>query len=328
MHRINLTNVVLLSLLACCTAEPARSQSGVQHSFTKDGEALTADRWLSFTVDLNTLQIGTENKAARMGDMQGDAMLGSEGGSGGYGMGGMGMGGYSGGEMVDPDARRAAAASKRSTTVHAFVFDSEVTESGRTRIEVLTRRPKPKNARMGGMGMGGEGGMDMGGMGEGGMGMGGMGMGMGGMSEMGMSNNYGHGEFTTLENYLASVRPSKKSADAASLDVWNKKAAELIRSSVQLVIWKGDAIRSLKSEESSREQADATETLLRELLGEEYDSQLTRQQFELTSLQDRLKQLETEIKRRRQAKDRVVDVQLGKLVLEAQGIIGEGISRY
>ena len=77
MHRINLTNVVLLSLVACCTAEPARSQSGVQHSFTKDGEALTADRWLSFTVDLNTLQIGTENKAARMGDMQGDAMLGS-----------------------------------------------------------------------------------------------------------------------------------------------------------------------------------------------------------------------------------------------------------
>ncbi len=288
--------------------------------FTKDGEPYPAKRLKKFSIDRNTLQItNVEDHRPMRGmgmGMDGGMGMGEGGydGMGGMGMGsmgGMGMGSMGGGGMGGPGA-----GAPPTETVYAFVFDGEVVD-GRSKIEVLT---PIKDKAPGGMymEMGAEGYGDMGSMMGSGM-EGAMGGGMGGMS-----SSFRIGRLVSLESVSEALKIATKT-NSKAVPFWNKETAKLVGDSVRLHIWKHDAIRDLKSSDSSAEQNAATEELLRELLSEEYDGQLSRQQLELKRLQERLKNVESEIVRRRQAKDRVVEVQLGKIVLESQGILGEGL---
>ena len=295
------------------TGASNRQKSGKE--FTLDGVLLTASRVRSFMVNVTTLQIQPANDygsmEAGMGGMEGGMaegdMAGGEGMGGGMG-GGMGMGGAMGG----------------------------------------------MSGGMGGMGgfAGGQGsgygsgmGMEMGGMGMGGMsgpgGMAGLG-GLGGMSDMRavvafimddeqiagrtrieiLAPQGARGNYVRLEN-LPAAKSSKARADKKAAPLWKPAEAKLIKDTISLKIWKEDALRTLKAEEGRGEQAVASEKLLRAVLSEEYDGQLARQQFELARLQERLKRIQEEFTRRQQAKDRVIDVQLGKIILEAQGILGD-----
>ena len=65
------------------------------------------------------------------------------------------------------------------------------------------------------------------------------------------------------------------------------------------------------------------EDYLKQLLTEEYETQLARQSIEVETIERRIAELKDEIARRRAAKDRVIDVQLGRIVLEAQGLLGK-----
>ena len=261
--------------------------------FTVDGVLLTASRVRSFTVSVSTLQIQPANRSGGLGATMG-------------GMGGM-DGGY--GDMGGGDG-----------------YGGGMDGAG------------------GGAGMSGGGdSMGMGGMGMGGMSGGmGMGSGMGGMSDMRvvvafimdeekiagrtrievLAPQGSQGNYVRLEA-LSGARQSKGKVDKKASPLWSPAAAKLIKETISLKIWKEDAIKTLKAEEGKGEQAVASEKLLKDLLSEEYDTQLERQHFELVRLEERLKRIQDEFTRRKQAKDRVIDVQLGKIILEAQGILGD-----
>jgi hypothetical protein len=280
--------------------------SGSGKEFALDGVLLTASRVRSFTVNVSTLQIHQ----------------GMMGGMGGMGMGSMGgMGGMMGGGM-DGGYGGAGEAGGEGSDGYGGMVGGMGAPGG------------------GGM-QGGEGGMGMGG-GMGGM-SGGMGMGsMGGMSDMRvvvafimddekvagrtrievLAPQGSQGNYVRLES-LSGARPSKAKADKKAPPLWSPGAAKLIKDTICLMIWKEDAIKTLKNEEGKGEQAAASEKLLKEVLSEEYDTQLERQRFELVRLEERLKRIQDEFTRRKQAKDRVIDVQLGKIILEAQGILGD-----
>lgn len=65
------------------------------------------------------------------------------------------------------------------------------------------------------------------------------------------------------------------------------------------------------------------EESLRRVLTHEYQTGLARQEFQVKQIQARVKALSGEIARRRQAQQRVIDVKLGQIVLEAQGLLGK-----
>ena len=288
--------------------------SGSGKEFALDGVLLTASRVRSFTVNVSTLQIH-------------QGMMGGMGGMGGMGMGMGSMGGMMGGGMDGGYGGAGEAGGEGSSGYGGM--DSAPGGGGMQGGE-------------GGMGMGGGGGgMGMGG-GMGGM-SGGMGMGsMGGMSDMRvvvafimddekvagrtrievLAPQGSQGNYVRLES-LSGARPSKAKADKKAPPLWSPGAAKLIKDTICLMIWKEDAIKTLKNEEGKGEQAAASEKLLKEVLSEEYDTQLERQRFELVRLEERLKRIQDEFTRRKQAKDRVIDVQLGKIILEAQGILGD-----
>ena len=243
-----------------------------------------------------------------------------------------------------------------------FILDGVSLTASRVRsytVSVSTLQIQPLN-QVGGMGDGPGGMMSgmAGGMGGGRMGMRGGG-GMGGMdggmdSGMGMDSSMGEmsdmrvviafimdheqiagrtrieviapqgsqGNYVRLEA-LSAARPTKSKTEKKASLVWSPATAKLIKDTISLKIWKEDAIKTLKAEEGKGEQAAASEKLLKAVLSEEYDAQLARQQFELARLQERLTRIHEEFTRRQQAKDRVIDVQLGKIILEAQGILGD-----
>ena len=107
-----------------------------------------------------------------------------------------------------------------------------------------------------------------------------------------------------------------------------KASARLSQSEIKLVtdiicqtIWKADVVKALFASKGQGESATEHEKLLKQLLAKQYDTQLARQEMEAESIKRRLELLVDELKRRRLAKDRVVDVQLGRLILDAQGLL-------
>ena len=219
-----------------------------------------------------------------------------------------------------------------------FILDGVSLTASRVRsytVSVSTLQIQPLN-RVGGMGDG-PGGMDSGR--DSGMGMDSS---MGEMSDMRVVIAFimdheqiagrtrieviapqgSQGNYVRLEA-LSAARPSKSKTEKKASLVWSPATAKLIKDTISLKIWKEDAIKTLKAEEGKGEQAAASEKLLKAVLSEEYDAQLARQQFELARLQERLTRIHEEFTRRQQAKDRVIDVQLGKIILEAQGILGD-----
>ncbi len=184
---------------------------------------------------------------------------------------------------------------------------------------------------MGSGGMGGAmgGGMSMSGMGggmDGGMG-GGMGMGMpGGMSGMaGMSNS----ELTNLRGKITIV-PLEESQSAMSstpasesIKPFSKAQLKNLADLVQLDCWIDAQLTTLRTVRKDAEKFKETEAVLKGLLSQEYELQLSKQRDDIERLSEKLKMLQSELERRMSAQERVIDVQLGQLILEAQGLIGE-----
>lgn len=226
--------------------------------------------------------------------------------SGGYGMGMMSgsTAGYDASRTAGSDG--AAANDQRSPikfTFHAFIIDepeSPVNEDDNhpTRATIKVAIPVPPQQ------LGSEGGIF------------GMGMGMGGgeMAEMGgvrMAPFPLYGEIDQLP------------ADPKSLldQTYGHEALKSIAHLIRLDVWIDDARTALREKRNDAKAFAAVETQLKELLSEEYDALLAKQRADAELLRKRLAKLQVDLERRAGAKDRVVEVQLGKLVLEAQGLL-------
>ncbi len=264
--------------------------------------------------------------AGGMMDMMGGAggMMGGYGammGGGGYGgggmMGGEDMVGMGGGMMAGPRAQvddSTPSQRTRTITILAFVLD-ERQEDGRAKIELLTLLPSNLHEQ----GNGGYGGGEyVGGM----MGDMAMGGGYGGGSERSAATPMHIGTYIRLSE-LADRNVSITPADARLAP----EEYQIVSQLCQLKIWKADAVAALQSNANPAEDPQANtlaekEQHLKQLLTEEFDVQLARQELEVRTIEQRTAALKQEIERRRQAKDRVIDVQLGRIVLEAQGLLG------
>ena len=192
--------------------------------------------------------------------------------------------------------------------IDAYIFDDEKVND-RTRIELMVMQPnKPEGSANGSGGMAGIIGGYEGGMGSGGSG----GYDSGGYGGMGDE------KFPT-----PSLQPfaSLSKQDSKDLAALHQDEIKVVSDILCQSIWKGDAVKALFESKGQGELASENEKLLKQLLNEQYDTQLARQEMEAESIKQRLDQLLDELKRRKLAKDRVVDVQLGRLMLDAQGLL-------
>lgn len=98
-----------------------------------------------------------------------------------------------------------------------------------------------------------------------------------------------------------------------------KNLADMVR----LDCWIEDELQVLRTAGGDAEKLKSSERVLKELLNEEYELQLEKQKEDFERLSEKLKSLQAELARRTSAQERVVEVQLGQLILEAQGLIGE-----
>ena len=238
-----------------------------------------------------------------MGSYGGDGMYGAEAGGGAM-MGGPGMVGFPGGASGGSRPRRADTV--RSLNINAYVFDQP---DSRSKIELcvpLTQAipPSPVAGNMGyGMaaGYGGEGGM-----------MGGM---MGGEDMVAPTP-------PVMVRFETLAEPQEPTTGAKRVLVERAEVAivaEVIRQS----IWKQELVQALNRHKRDSQRLGQLEQELQAVLTEEYDTQLARQELEISRIELRTVQLRDELARRRSAKQRVVDVQLGRIVLEAQGLLGQ-----
>ncbi len=199
---------------------------------------------------------------------------------------------------------------------------------------------------MGGMGMGGEGGYGGGtGIESGGMGLGsGMeggaggssggapqprlvlheeGMEGGGMGGMGMGGMMGGTMQSPARCYvpLATLAQAKQQT-GAKLQL-PQQEVEVVSSVIRQNITRRQLVESLHRDLSDTVAVEKIEVRLKQLLAEEYDTQLKRQELEISEIEKRASELRQELGRRKNAKNRVVDVQLGRIILEAQGLLGK-----
>lgn len=207
----------------------------------------------------------------------------------------------------------------------------------------------------GGPGMGGGYGGEGGGMGGPGMGAGGYGGGgyggddgMGGYGGPGMSGSGMGGGRTTARShrmyaavyggsptepariYVLSPEKGKQGKDyvvvAWNTEQFTQSAAEkeemaIVVDMIKQSIWKDDAVAAIQTPELDEEDVSKRESLLRQVLTDQYDTQLQRQEHEMHRIEARIAKLRKELLRRKAAKKRVVDVKLGRIVLEAQGLL-------
>ncbi len=244
------------------------------------------------------------------GDMSGGMSGGMYGDmSGGmYGGGEVGSAGMMGGSSTSNGSPRT-----RIISIHAYILEVDQ-ENNRTKIELLTQPPANAAQAQAFPGMpGGSGGAA--GM-PGGMGSGGSMM-AAGMSGAMSGGGAGMGYVPRLVRLATLVGEGTGTSDKLSM---SQAEYMIVANTIMQKIWKADAVKQLNAEQGN---AAETESSLKQLLTEEYDTQLARQEIEIESIQQRITKLKDEITRRRAAKERVIDVQLGRIVLEAQGLLGK-----
>ncbi len=125
--------------------------------------------------------------------------------------------------------------------------------------------------------------------------------------------------------------PRKKRSDAAycvaeNLEVFAKTDTEkdeldIVVDMIQESVWKEELVDAIRTPGLPDAAVTARETQLRKILTSQYDTQLRRQEHEVRQIESRVAALRNELQRRKAAKDRVVDVKLGRIVLEAQGLL-------
>lgn len=176
----------------------------------------------------------------------------------------------------------------------------------------------------GGMGAPGAGMVGMSGMGSGGGGMmgGGMGGGLSGgmMMPGGAMGGMGQPMLVIVPLEECRVPTYGRASSEPKLTVGElHNLAELVR----VDCWIEGELATLRSARQDAEKFKAAESSLKELLSKEYELQLGKQREDIERLNEKLKALQSELARRASAQERVVEVQLGQLILEAQGLIGE-----
>ncbi len=284
----------------------------------------TASRFTSFTYQLASLKpkengpgtsggyggvggYGAESGGYGREGGYGGGMIGGDGaesgayGGGAYGGGAYGAGGYAGGGygggMMGPGGAKGMKP-QPVIGIYAYVFDN-AQENNRTKIELLIQPPlgsqKLKTVApdgdanpFGGPGAGAGAGM------------------MGGMANVPrlvrLSSLVGEPTDPTEKIHLSQAEFA------------------IVSQTILQKIWKADAVKKLNADKGNSPEA---EQFLKQLLTEEYETQLARQEIEVAAIQQQVTELKDEIVRRRTAKDRVIDVQLGQIVLESQGLLGK-----
>ncbi len=243
---------------------------------------------------------------------------GSGGGMGGYGgEGGMAYGyGAAGGNGGAPGMSGTPTTLKPIIPIYAFIFDKEQ-EDNRTKIELLTNPPtqSQKSISAGGPAAG-----DAGGFGaEGQPGANPFGAASGGETDMGGGGGMpgGMGQVPRYVRLSSLVGEPTGPNDKNRL---TQAEYEIVSKTILQQIWLADAEKKLNA---AKGNLAGMEDYLKQLLTEEYETQLARQSIEVETIERRIAELKDEIARRRAAKDRVIDVQLGRIVLEAQGLLGK-----
>ena len=220
----------------------------------------------------------------------------TNGGMGGYGLAAMAGSGSlaaassgpaEGGSSLDP--------SPVVLNLVAYIFDQEV-DAGHSRIEIVTWPTAEQLAALNERGQQMAGGYGAGGF-SGGMMLGGPQL-----------------EIIRLSSL---VRGPKTPAGVGLLTA---DELQIVEKTIKLEIWIGDTIRQLQRERGASTQ---TQQRLQQLMTEAFQNQLARQELEVETILTRASQLKQEISRRRDAEQRVVDVQVERMVLEAQGLLGE-----
>lgn len=253
------------------------------------------------------------------GYMGGYGGMSGDGGAGGYG--GEMMGGYGGG----PRSRsRRASKQAPEIVVYAYIFDDN-RDAGAARIDLVTYLDGNSQGYMGfgdeGLGASSGGGYGPGGEGEG--------YGPGGGSGYGTEGGYGGagagmGESQAyLPKYVDLKTLSEEKTGRRTLNTQRLQSEEysIIAATMRQLVWKADVIQAIHRDMAKPDQLVKLEKKLRQLLSDQYETQLERQALEVQRIERKVNQLKEEMARRRNAKARVVDVQLGRIVLEAQGLL-------
>ena len=80
------------------------------------------------------------------------------------------------------------------------------------------------------------------------------------------------------------------------------------------------AIEAMKNAEGDSEQREA-ESKVRELLEEQYRAFLVENEQQIEQLQQRLNNLKDQLDRRRRAQDKMVDLEMKRVVNESEGLV-------
>jgi hypothetical protein len=98
---------------------------------------------------------------------------------------------------------------------------------------------------------------------------------------------------------------------------------DLLNDLIIQAVLREEAVGIIQAHDGQGAQSDLAEQLLKEVLRENYASKLARQELQIEQLRTRISELQADIDRRRQAVDRVADLELARIVLSAQGLIEE-----
>ncbi len=161
--------------------------------------------------------------------------------------------------------------------IHAYMFDGEKTND-RTRIELMIEQPNGMNmegmAGAGGLSGGPGGGMDSMGGGDGGMGM------SSGPSQM--------QPFSSLGIVKAKATAKLRQGPGGATPTLAPPEIRLVTDIICQTIWKADVVKALFASKGQGDSAKENETFLKQLLAEQYDTQLARQEMEAESIKRRL----------------------------------------
>ena len=152
---------------------------------------------------------------------------------------------------------------------------------------------------------------------------GGMGMGMGGPG-MGMGGGMGAGSYGDVSLPLLGVLDELNAqATSAKLVAMSASELTLVSQIVRQQVWKDKLIEDIKANATDTKFIELAEPRLVDLLKEQYTTQLNRQKMEIQKIEAKVAKLKTELARREAAAERVIKVQAGRIVLQAQGLLNE-----
>ncbi|MEM7474333.1 MAG: hypothetical protein AAF483_05015 [Planctomycetota bacterium] len=189
----------------------------------------------------------------------------------------------------------------------------KIGKNGRCELELFVMTPMEDFGLYGGSGPGGlSGGMQPG------PGMGGPGMGLaspdGGMGMVGRDESY-QTVYVRLEQF------ANKAKDIPTAFVMSKKEVQAVSEFIKLKVWRNKLVQRIEGNSKDPSFIEDAEPKLKQLLAEQYTNKLDLQELEVAAIESKVKQLREEIARRQSAKQKVVDVQAGRIILEAQGLL-------